>query len=107
MGESYDLEYGTEEPIGRQAYRLTLTPESFEANIAPARTFVTEREAKELRAAGLGAHLSYQDVLVIGKEGPIENRFRFPDECVRHKILDLLGDFALLGRPLVGRVYAR
>lgn len=104
---SYDLEYGTPGPIGRQSYRLALTPESFEANIAPARTFVTEDEATELRATGLGAHLSYQDVLVIGKDGPIENRFRFPDECVRHKMLDLIGDLALLGRPLVGRVHAR
>ncbi len=104
---SYDLDYGAPGPIGWQSYRLTLTPESFEANIAPARTFVTEDEATELRAAGLGVHLSYEDILVIGKDGPIENRFRFPDECVRHKILDLIGDLALLGRPLVGRVYAR
>ncbi len=104
---SYDLDYGSEGPIGRQMYRAAITPESFEANIAPARTFVLEREAEELRAAGLGAHLTYDDLLVIGKDGPIENRYRFPDECVRHKILDLVGDLALLGRPIIGRVYAR
>ncbi len=104
---SYDLDYGPGSPIGRQLYRFTVTPESFEANIAPARTFVLEREAQELRAAGLGQHLTYEDLLVIGQDGPISNRFRFPDECVRHKVLDLIGDLALLGRPLVGRVLAR
>ncbi len=104
---AYDLDYGDASPIGRQTYRLTLTPDSFEANIAPARTFVLEQEAAELRAAGLGVHLGYDDILVFGPNGPIENQLRFPDECVRHKILDLLGDLALFGRPIVGRVFAR
>ena len=103
----YDLDYGPDTPIGRQTYRVSITPESFEANIAPARTFVLEEEARQLRSAGLGQHLSYGDVLVIGKDGPIENELRFPDECVRHKILDLVGDLALFGQPIVGRVYAR
>lgn len=104
---SYDLDYGSDTVIGRQAYRVAITPENFEANIAPARTFVLEHEAVQLREAGLGTHLNYSDVLVIGKDGPIENRFRFPDECVRHKILDLIGDLALFGRPIVGRIFAR
>lgn len=104
---SYDLDYGARAPIGRQMYRVLMSPENFEANIAPARTFVLPVEAEELRAAGLGTHLSYQDVLVVGDDGPIENRFRFPDECVRHKILDLVGDLALFGRPIVGRIMAR
>ncbi len=104
---SYDLDYGPEGPIGRQSYRIVVTAESFEANIAPARTFVSEQEARELQESGLGRHLSYKDILVVGKDGPIDNRLRFGDEYVRHKILDLLGDLALLGRPLIGRVYAR
>ena len=104
---SYDLDYGDDTPIGRQTYRVTITPESFEADIAPARTFVLEREAEQLRESGLGEHLNYEDILVIGKNGPINNRFRFPDECVRHKILDLVGDLYLFGRPIVGRVLAR
>jgi len=104
---SYDLDYGPDAPIARQMYRVGITPESFEANIAPARTFLLEEEAKKLRAAGLGGHLTYQDILVIGEEGPIQNRLRFPDECVRHKILDLVGDLALFARPIVGRIYAR
>jgi len=103
----YDLDYGSDTPIGRQTYRVLVTPETFEANIAPARTFVLEREAEELRAAGLGLHLSYDELLVIGRDGPIQNRLRFPDECVRHKVLDLIGDLALFGRSLAGRVHAR
>ncbi len=104
---SYDLDYGPDSSIGRQYHRVLVTPETFEANIAPARTFVLEQEAEALRANGLGAHLGYGDILVLGKDGPIENRFRFPDECVRHKILDLIGDLSLTGRPLIGRVFAR
>ncbi len=103
---AYDLDYGPAGPIGRQNYRVTLTPESFEANIAPARTFVLEKEAEQLQATGFGRHLTYEDLLVVGPDGPIENRLRFPDEYVRHKILDLIGDLALFGRPLVGRIHA-
>jgi len=104
---AYDLDYGPDTPIGRQFYRVVVTPESFEANIAPARTFVLEEEAHELRAAGIGTHLSPKDILVLGRDGPIDNTLRFPDECVRHKILDLLGDLMLLGRFLSARIYAR
>ncbi len=103
----YDLDYGPDTPIDRQSYRVSVTPESFEANIAPARTFVLEKEVQQLQAAGWGQHLSYQEILVIGPEGPIDNPFRFPDECVRHKILDLIGDLTLTGQRLVGRVIAR
>ena len=59
-----------------------------------------------LRAAGFGPHLTYEDILVIGANGPIENQFRFPDECVRHKVLDLIGDLALTGRPIHARITA-
>lgn len=104
---TYELDYGPQSPIGRQVYRGAMTPENFERNIAPARTFVLEREAAELRASGLGSHLNYQDILVFGENGPIDNTLRFPDECVRHKVLDLLGDLMLLGKPVVGRVFAR
>ncbi len=103
----YDLDYGPGGPIGRQLGCVTVTPDEFERWIAPARTFVLKAEADALRSAGLGTHLTYSDVLVFGPDGPIENELRFPDECVRHKMLDLIGDLALLGRPIVGRVHAR
>lgn len=104
---SYELDYGDQSPIGRQHYTVRVTRDAFEANIAPARTFVLEAEAQQLKESGLGAHLGYQDVLVFGADGPVENELRFPDECVRHKILDLIGDLYLFGRPIIGRILAR
>src|SRR4029079_5167280 len=102
----YALSYGAG-PIGHQIYKIRLTPETFEQEIARARTFVLEQEAQQFRAAGLGVHLSYQDLLVFGENGPIENELRFPDECVRHKILDLIGDLYLFGKFVSGQIYAR
>ncbi|MFH0983438.1 MAG: UDP-3-O-acyl-N-acetylglucosamine deacetylase, partial [Planctomycetota bacterium] len=103
----YDLDYGPGGPIGRQVCTVTVEPEEFVRQIAPARTFVLKREAELLLASGLGQHLTYEDILVFGDEGPIQNRLRFADECCRHKILDLIGDLALFGRPLAGRIHAR
>ena len=103
----YDLNYGPGGPIGQQIYKVRLTPETFAAQIAPARTFVLAEEAERFRAAGLGAHLTYKDILVFDQNGPIDNELRFPDECVRHKILDLIGDLFLFGRFLSGHVFAR
>ena len=100
----YDFEAPA--PVGRQVFAFRLGPEDFESQIAPARTFVFENEAQELRAAGLGKHLTPQDVLVISPNGPIENQYRFVDECVRHKVLDLIGDLYLAGRPIFGRIVA-
>lgn len=104
---AYDLDYGPDTPIGRQYFRTVVASDTFERHVAPARTFVLQREADELRRNGLGAHLGYHDIIVFGESGPIDNPLRFPDECVRHKVLDLIGDLALFGRPLIGRVYAR
>ncbi len=103
----YELDYGPESPIARQTHTYSVSPESYAREIAPARTFVTELEAEQLRTAGLGTHLTYQDILVIGSDGPIDNKYRFPDECVRHKILDLVGDLMLMGAFVCGRIYAR
>lgn len=103
----YFLDYGESSPIGRQSYLIRLTTDAFIREIAPARTFVLEEEARQLRQQGLGPHLSYSDLVVFGPDGPIENQLRFPEECVRHKILDLIGDLRLLGTFIVGRVYAR
>ena len=102
----YDLDYGSG-PIGQQIYKLRLTPETFVREIASARTFVLAEEAEQFRAAGLGAHLEYKDLLVIGDEGPIENEWRFADECVRHKIMDLIGDLYLFGQFVSGTIFAR
>lgn len=103
----YELDYGADSKIGHQIHRFTLEANSFAEQIAPARTFVTDEEARQLQSAGLGTHLTYQDILVIGPEGPIDNTYVFENECVRHKILDLVGDLMLAGRFVCGRIYAR
>jgi UDP-3-O-[3-hydroxymyristoyl] N-acetylglucosamine deacetylase/3-hydroxyacyl-[acyl-carrier-protein] dehydratase len=102
----YDLDYGPESVLGRQIHAFTLEPESYAAKIAPARTFSTLADAEKLREAGLFKHLTPKEMLVIGEAGPIDNAFRFEDEPVRHKLLDLIGDLSLVGRPVHGRVVA-
>ena len=100
----YDFEAPA--PVGRQIVSFRLGGEDFATRIAPARTFVFEHEAKELRARGLGKHLTPKELLVIAPDGPVENAFRFADECGRHKLLDLIGDLYLVGRPIRGRIVA-
>ena len=94
----YEFEAGA--PLGRQIYRCTLKgsdPDDFATQIAPARTWVFEHEATELQARGMGVHLTPQDLLVISPDGPIDNEYRFADECARHKVLDLIGDLISAG----------
>jgi UDP-3-O-acyl N-acetylglucosamine deacetylase len=102
----YRLDYGSENAIGRQTIELAVTPESFRRELAPARTFLLESEAEWLRSRGLGTRVTASDLLIFGDEGPIGNELRFEDECVRHKTLDLVGDFALAGCEIVGQVMA-
>ncbi len=102
----YDLEYPTESSIGRQMQCFALGKDDFLAEIAPARTFLLEKEAREFQARGIGTHLTTEDVVVMGAGGVVDNELRFPDEHVRHKIGDLVGDLALLGRRLAGRIVA-
>lgn len=103
---TYDLDYGGHTGIGRQIFSCRLTPESFEKNLAQARTFLLEAEARQFQARGMGTHVSPRDILVINSDGPVKNSYRFPDECVRHKIVDLIGDLALVGRAVRGRIVA-
>ena len=101
----YDFEAPA--PVGRQTYAFTLGGDDFKGQLAPARTFIFEHEANELRARGLGKHLTPKELLVIAPDGPVENAFHWPNECVRHKVLDLIGDLYLVGRPIRGRLVAR
>jgi UDP-3-O-acyl N-acetylglucosamine deacetylase len=103
---SYQLDFGPNNPIGRQGYFVEVTPESFADEIATARTFVLEAEAAALRQAGIGTRATAADLLIFGPDGVIGNTLRFSDECARHKLLDVLGDLALLGMDLVGHVVA-
>jgi UDP-3-O-acyl N-acetylglucosamine deacetylase len=101
----YRLEY-KEPAIGIQQIDLDLSPDVFQSELAPARTFLLEEEAEWMRSQGLGQRVSYADVLVFNEHGPIHNQLRFPDECVRHKALDLVGDLALAGCDFIGRFVA-
>jgi UDP-3-O-acyl N-acetylglucosamine deacetylase len=103
---SYHLDYGARSPIRPQELCVEITPESFLRELAFSRTFLLEQEAEALRAAGYGARTTSQDLLIFGPNGPLDNPLRAPDECVRHKILDCLGDFALLGCDVEGHFSA-
>jgi UDP-3-O-[3-hydroxymyristoyl] N-acetylglucosamine deacetylase/3-hydroxyacyl-[acyl-carrier-protein] dehydratase len=103
---SYTLDYGRDNPIGSQSYFTDLSPETFRIDLAPSRTFLLESEADALRKAGIGARTTPADLLIFGRSGPIDNALRFPEECARHKMLDMVGDLALLGKDLVGKIVA-
>ena len=103
---TYDLDYGGHNGIGRQIFSCRVTPDSFERNLASARTFLLEAEARQFQARGMGTHVGPRDLLVINTDGPIKNSYRFPNECVRHKVVDLIGDLALVGRAVKGRIVA-
>jgi UDP-3-O-[3-hydroxymyristoyl] N-acetylglucosamine deacetylase / 3-hydroxyacyl-[acyl-carrier-protein] dehydratase len=104
----YEFEAGP--PLGRQVFHFVLgspgSANEFATQVAPARTFITEQDAHDLRTKGMARHLTPRDMLVIGATGPVENAFRFADECARHKMLDLIGDLGLVGRPVRGRIVA-
>jgi len=107
--EHFEVSYsiGFDHPLLRhQALSLRVTPRSFTEQIAPARTFGFLREVELLRKSGLALGGSLKNAVVIGETGVLNNKLRFEDEFVRHKILDAVGDLALLGHPLVGRLEA-
>jgi UDP-3-O-[3-hydroxymyristoyl] N-acetylglucosamine deacetylase/3-hydroxyacyl-[acyl-carrier-protein] dehydratase len=100
---SYVLDY--DHPLLRaQKVDFVLKTDCFEKEIAPARTFCTQKEALELKEKGFGGGADFKNTLVISENGPLENQFRFPEECARHKVLDLIGDLSLLGFGIKGRV---
>lgn len=103
---TYHLDYPTCPAIGKQSLSLEITPKSFRDELCSARTFLLESEAEWLRQQGLGRHVSFQDLLVFSNSGPIENQLRFQNECVRHKMLDAVGDLALAGCDLIGNFTA-
>ncbi|NLF06778.1 MAG: UDP-3-O-[3-hydroxymyristoyl] N-acetylglucosamine deacetylase [Pirellulaceae bacterium] len=101
----YELDYGGN-PIGRQSLEISLSPRHFHLNLAPSRTFLLESEAAIIKARGLAKRATFQDLLVFGAQGLIDNQLRFPDECVRHKMVDMIGDLALAGCDIAGRFIA-
>ena len=102
---TYQLDYQCP-AIGEQKFSSTITPENFANKIAAARTFVLLEEAEKLKKLGLGQRVTYQDVVVFNDLGPLQNELRFEDECARHKLLDMVGDFSLAGADLIGKITA-
>ncbi|HEY1493746.1 MAG TPA: UDP-3-O-acyl-N-acetylglucosamine deacetylase [Candidatus Solibacter sp.] len=100
-----DTEYPA--PVGRQSLELEVTPERYASELAFARTFGWENDLDQMRNMGLIRGASLENAVCFTAEGPMNpDGLRAVDECCRHKALDLIGDLALLGRPLLGHVIA-
>jgi len=103
---SYLLRYPP--PVGEQLCDLTLTTaEAYKREIAPARTFGFMKDLKMLNELGLGSGGRLDNFILVGEDDVVNTELRFPDEFVRHKILDIIGDLYLLGYPMRGKVTAR
>jgi len=102
---SYTLDYGNP-TIKTQSLVYKIEPETFAEEIAPARTFLPAYQIEEFRRLGLGKGATYKNTLVVTEEGIVDNELRFPDEFVRHKVLDLIGDLFLVGTELSGHIVA-
>lgn len=93
--------------IARQSYHYNASPSSFQKEIAGARTFGFLKEVEALWAQGYAKGGSLENAVIIGEDGILNKEgLRYPDEFVRHKILDLIGDLSLLGMPVIGHLIA-
>ncbi len=102
MTITYLLDYGPRSPIPAQTYTVNVTPESFVNEICFARTFILDTEIAALKSLGYGPRTTAKDLLVFTADGVLDNELRAAEECARHKILDCIGDFALIGCDLQG-----
>ena len=105
----YSVQYNIDFPhplIGPQQFEVELTGDRYRSEIAGARTFGYEEWEKTMRNSGLIRGASYENCIVLSKNGVVNPPLRFTDEFVRHKVLDLIGDLALVGRRIIGRVVA-
>jgi UDP-3-O-acyl-N-acetylglucosamine deacetylase len=107
--DKFEIEYVLEQtqPIGRQTYSFCASKEAFIAEIAPARTFGFFKDFDQLTKLGLGSGARVNNVILLIDDGAVNTKLRFPDEFVRHKVLDLIGDTYLLNRPILGKITAK
>jgi UDP-3-O-[3-hydroxymyristoyl] N-acetylglucosamine deacetylase len=108
-GASYSISYSINFPhplIGKETFQVELGNGSYLRNIAAARTFGSREDEKAMRNMGLIRGASRENCIVLTREGVENGPLRFSDEFVRHKVLDLVGDLALLGKPILGKVVA-
>ena len=102
---SYTISF--DHPLLRhQSRSVVITPDSFAEELAPARTFGFLKDLELLRQQGLTLGGSLDNAVVLGETGVLNNTLRFEDEFVRHKILDAIGDLALVGSPIIGHIVA-
>jgi UDP-3-O-[3-hydroxymyristoyl] N-acetylglucosamine deacetylase len=105
----FQATYGIEFPrtaIGAQTVSIEVSEDTYAESIAPARTFCLLRDVEAMRRSGLALGGSLDNALVVGDDGVLNGSLRFPDEFARHKVLDLVGDLALLGAPIRAHVIA-
>jgi len=107
-GSGYSIQYSIDfpAPIGHQRAYIDLAADTYGTFIAAARTFGYKADEKKLRDMGLIRGASPESAIILTPEGPENGPLRFADECVRHKILDLIGDLALAGKRIEGHVVA-
>jgi len=107
--DTYSVSYTIDFPhrlIGRETFRVDLTDGNFRREIAPARTFGFLHEADAMRQQGLIRGASTENAIVLTPEGLMNPPLRYADEFVRHKVLDLIGDLALVGKQILGNIVA-
>jgi UDP-3-O-[3-hydroxymyristoyl] N-acetylglucosamine deacetylase len=107
--ENYSVSYTVNFPhplIGKESFSVDLSDGNYLSEIAPARTFGFLHEADAMRQQGLIRGASAENAIVLTKDGIMNPPLRFADEFVRHKVLDLIGDLALLGKQILGNVVA-
>ena len=104
----YTVQYNINfaQPIGEQSFAIDLSQDLYRQEVAAARTFGFLREENAMRNMGLIRGASEENVIVVTETGVKNGPLRYADEFVRHKILDLIGDLALLGRQVIGRIVA-
>ncbi len=108
-GDGYSVSYTINFPhplIGRETFEIDLSRDFYRREIAPARTFGFLHDEQAMRNMGLIRGASEENVIVLTRTELVNGPLRYPDEFVRHKVLDLIGDLALLGRRILGRVVA-
>jgi len=107
--DTYSVSYSINFPhplIGKETFRVALSNGSYLRHIAPARTFGARQDEQAMRNMGLIRGASRDNCIVLTRDGIENGPLRFPDEFVRHKVLDLVGDLALLGKQILGNVVA-
>jgi UDP-3-O-[3-hydroxymyristoyl] N-acetylglucosamine deacetylase len=107
--DSYSVSYSINFPhplIGKETLQVELSNGSYLRKIAAARTFGSREDEKAMRNMGLIRGASRENCIVLTRDGIENGPLRFPDEFVRHKVLDLVGDLALLGKPILGKIVA-